>query len=45
MSEALFLNLFQMSNVKMVDDELNVEAKELMSAAIITVSISPRRPT
>ena len=43
-SEGLFLTLVQMSIVKMVDDELKIEVREDMRAAIITASIRPRAP-
>ena len=43
-SEGLFLTLVQMSIVKMVDDELKIEVREDMRAAIITASIKPRAP-
>ena len=43
-SEGLFLTLVQMSIVKMVDDELKIEVREDIRAAIITASIRPRAP-
>ena len=43
-SEGLFLTLVQMSIVKMVDDELKIEVRDDMRAAIITASIRPRAP-
>ena len=43
-SEGLFLTLVQMSMVKMVEEELKMEVREDMRAAIITASIRPRAP-
>ena len=43
-SEGLFLTLVQMSMVKIVEEELKIEVREDMSAAIITASIRPRAP-
>ena len=44
-SEALFLNLVQISIVKIVEAELKTEVREDMRAAIMTASIKPRKPT
>ena len=43
-SDGLLLIRVQMSIVKIVEDELNIEVKEDIRAAIITASISPRAP-
>lgn len=43
-SEGLALILVQMSMVKMVEDELKIEVREDIKAAIITASIRPRAP-
>ena len=43
-SEGLALTLVQMSIVKMVEDELKIEVREDIRAAIITASIRPRAP-
>ena len=42
--EGFFLISFQMSMVKIVDEELKMEVKEDMRAANITASIIPLRP-
>lgn len=43
-SEAFFRNLVHMSMVNIVEDELNIEVREDIRAAIITASIKPQRP-
>ena len=43
-SEGLFLTLVQMSKVKIVEEELKIEVREDIRAAIITASIRPRAP-
>ena len=43
-SEGLLLNRVQTSIVKMVEDELNIEVREDMRAAIMTASMRPLRP-
>ena len=43
-SEGLALTLVQMSIVKMVEDELKIEVRDDIRAAIITASIRPRAP-
>ena len=42
--EGFVLISFQMSMVKIVDDELKMDVKEDIKAANITASIRPRRP-
>ena len=43
-SEGLLLNLVQTSIVKMVEEELKIEVREDMRAAIITANIRPFKP-
>lgn len=43
-SDAFFLMRVQISIVKIVEDELKIDVKELISAANITASIRPVRP-
>ena len=43
-SDGLVLIRVQISIVKIVEDELNIEVKEDISAAIITANINPRAP-
>ena len=43
-SDAWFLNLFQISMVKIVVAELKIDVKEDINAAIITDIINPARP-
>ena len=43
-SEGFLLNLVQMSMVKMVEEELKMEVREDISAAIITANIRPLAP-
>ena len=45
MSLAFLLKRVQMSMVKMVELELKMDVRELISAAIITASIRPRAPS
>ena len=44
MSDGFFLNRVQMSIVKIVELELNIDVRELIRAAIITASIIPESP-
>ena len=43
-SDGLLLNLVQTSKVKMVEEELKIEVREDMRAAIMTASIKPFKP-
>ena len=43
-SEGFLLNLIQISMVKMVEEELKMEVREDISAAIITANIRPLAP-
>ena len=43
-SEGFLLNLVQISMVKMVEEELKMEVREDISAAIITANIRPLAP-
>ena len=43
-SEGFLLNLVQTSIVKIVEEELNIEVKEDMRAAIITANMRPFKP-
>ena len=43
-SEGFLLNLVQISMVKMVEEELKIEVREDMRAAIMTASIKPFKP-
>ena len=43
-SEGFLLNLVQMSMVKIVEEELKMEVREDISAAIITANIRPLAP-
>lgn len=44
LSVACFLNLVHISIVKMVDEELNIDVNDDITAAIITDTISPAKP-
>jgi hypothetical protein len=44
MSLGFFRILVQMSMVKMVDEELKIEVKELIKAANMTANIKPVKP-
>lgn len=44
MSDAFFLILVQISIVKMVEEELKMDVKELINAASMTASIRPVKP-
>ena len=44
LAQAFFLTRAQMSTVKIVEEELKIEVKEDIRAAIITASMIPRRP-
>ena len=43
-SEGLFRNLVQTSIVNIVEDELNIDVRDDIKAAIITANINPRIP-